>query len=396
MNAVTFPAVMPTYKRAEILFDHGRGCYLYSQSGEKYVDCSAGIATNSLGHCHPELVKTVTEQCQKLWHTANSFVIPNQEALAKKLVENSFADTVFFTNSGVEAWECGVKVCRKYQSHIGHPEKWRIITASACFHGRSTTAIAASGSAKMTEGFGPIQDGFDHVPFNDLEAIKAAITHETAAINIETIQGEGGITPADKEYLQAVRKLCDDHGLLLFLDEIQCGIGRSGKFYAYEWYDIEPDVICSAKGIGGGFPLGACLATKEAAAGMVVGTHGSTYGGNPLATAVGNTVVSIISQPDFLTSVQEKSAYFFDKLEKIRQKYPELIQLVRGKGLMIGVALTDKVSNLEVITAARDHHKLITVAAGQNVIRFLPPLIITTEVIDEAVDLFDKALAEFA
>lgn len=396
MTSPVFPAVMPTYNRAPVLFDHGEGCYLYTENGDKYVDCSAGIATNSLGHCHPALVKTLTDQGNKLWHTANSFVIPNQEKLAQKLVDLTFADTVFFTNSGVEAWECAVKTCRKYQSHIGHPEKWRIITAKHCFHGRSTTAIAAAGSEKMTAGFGPIQDGFDHVPFNDIETLKQAITPETAAINIETIQGEGGITPATQEYLTEVRSLCDQHGLLLFLDEIQCGMGRTGKLYAYEWYDIRPDVICTAKGLGGGFPIGACLATKEAAAGMIVGTHGSTFGGNPLATAVSDTAVSLISQPDFLESVQKNADILFMALHKLQEKHADKIKEIRGKGLMIGIELTEKITNTDFIQKAREVHHLILVAAAQNTIRLLPPLIIDAPVIEDAITRLDSCLSEFA
>jgi len=384
--------VLPTYGGADYGFERGEGVYIINRDGEKYLDFGAGIAVNSLGHCHPHLVAALTEQVSKLWHTSNMFKIPGQERLAERLVEATFADTVFFTNSGVEAMECSIKMARKYQSANGHPERFRIITFEGAFHGRSLATIAAGGQDKYLDGFGPKVDGFDQVPFGDMKALQEMIGDETAAILIEPVQGEGGIRPFPTEVLRQLRQICDERGLLLMLDEVQCGVGRTGKLFAHEWAEVTPDIMAVAKGIGSGFPMGACLATEEAAKGMVKGTHGSTFGGNPLAMTVGNAVLDIVLEPDFLDHVNDISKRLKQQLSMIADQYPSVVEEIRGEGLMIGIKC--KVPNLEMLQALRDR-KLLTVAAGDNVVRMLPPLIIEEAHVTEAIEKLEDACRSF-
>ncbi|MBB6253496.1 acetylornithine transaminase [Nitrospirillum iridis] len=387
------PVVMPTYSRIDIVFDRGEGCFLYDTTGRRFLDFTSGIAVNALGHAHPYLVERLTEQAHKLWHTSNLFRVGQAEKLAARLTEVTFADTVFFTNSGVEAWECGVKVVRKYHYETGHPEKSRFIVAGGNFHGRTMTAIAASGQDKMVKGFGPLLDSFDRVAYDNLNELRAAITPETGAILVEPILGEGGMRPASLDYLRALRAICDEYGLLLYFDEIQSGMGRSGKLFAHEWAGITPDVMCIAKGIGGGFPLGACLATEKAAQGMVAGTHGSTFGGNPLATAVGNAVLDVMLQPGFLDGVVTKGALLQGKLEALVRRHPKVLDSVRGRGLILGVKCVLPAGTL--VDALRDNGMLV-VSAAENVIRILPPLIVGEGEIDEAVAILDRTCAALA
>jgi len=386
---VTSP-LLPTYARAELSFEKGEGSWLYGRDGQRYLDFGAGIAVNSLGHAHPHLVEALTQQASKLWHTSNLFQIPEGERLAQRLVENTFADVVFFSNSGAEANEAAVKMARKYHHAGGRPERFRIITFEGAFHGRTLATIAAGGQAKYLEGFGPKVEGFDQVPLNDLEALKAAIGPETAALMIEPIQGEGGIRLVDNAFLKELRALCDRHGLLLIFDEIQTGVGRTGKLFAYEWTGVTPDIMSVAKGIGGGFPLGACLATAEAARGMTVGTHGTTFGGNPLAMAVGNAVLDVILAPGFLKDVERKGLLLKQRMAELKDRHPAAIAEVRGLGLMMG--LRTAVPNTGFIAAARDQ-KIILIGAGDNVARLLPPLIISDADISEAFDRLDAACA---
>ena len=382
--------LLPTYARAELSFEKGEGSWLYGRDGQRYLDFGAGIAVNSLGHAHPHLVEALTQQASKLWHTSNLFQIPEGERLAQRLVENTFADVVFFSNSGAEANEAAVKMARKYHHAGGRPERFRIITFEGAFHGRTLATIAAGGQAKYLEGFGPKVEGFDQVPLNDLEALKAAIGPETAALMIEPIQGEGGIRLVDNAFLKELRALCDRHGLLLIFDEIQTGVGRTGKLFAYEWTGVAPDIMSVAKGIGGGFPLGACLATAEAARGMTVGTHGTTFGGNPLAMAVGNAVLDVILAPGFLKDVERKGLLLKQRMAELKDRHPTIIGEVRGLGLMMG--LRTVVPNTGFIAAARDQ-KIILIGAGENVARLLPPLIISDADISEAFDRLDAACA---
>ncbi|MEX0971027.1 MAG: aspartate aminotransferase family protein [Paracoccaceae bacterium] len=380
--------VLPTYARAPLSFERGEGVWLIAEDGTRYLDLGAGIAVNALGHAHPHLVEVLRAQAGKLWHTSNLYDIAHQARLAERLAEATFADTMFFTNSGTEAMECAVKMVRKYFSHIKQPERVEIITFEGAFHGRSSAGIAASGSEKMTKGFGPLLPGFVQVPFDDLAALKAAITPTTAAILIEPVQGEGGIRVVPDAFLQALRRLCDDHGLLLVLDEIQCGVGRTGKFFAHEWAGVAPDIMTVAKGIGGGFPLGACLATERAAAGMVLGSHGSTYGGNPLACAVGNAVLDVVLADGFLDHVQRASGHLRQGLEGLVATHPTVLEAVRGQGLMLGLKCV--AANTDLVKAAYDEH-MLTVPAADNVVRILPPLTITFEEIDEALARLDRA-----
>jgi len=380
--------VLPTYARIPLSFDRGEGAYLYTGDGEAYLDFGSGIAVNSLGHAHPHLVEVLGEQAAKLWHTSNLFNIPGQERLAKRLVDASFADTVFFTNSGGEAMECSIKMARKYHAHGGQPERFRIITFEGAFHGRTLAMLAAGGQQKYLDGFGPKVDGFDQVPFGDIDAVKAAIGDETAGILIEPIMGEGGIKLVEPQFLRALRNLCDEHGILLVLDEIQCGLGRTGKLYAHEWANITPDILASAKGIGGGFPMGACLATQEAARGMTAGSHGSTFGGNPLAMAVGNGVLDIVLEPGFLEGVQKNALLLKQNLARICDEFPDVIEEIRGEGLMMGIKC--KVANTELASACLEQ-KLLVVGAGENVIRILPPLISDAEVLNEGVARIERA-----
>jgi acetylornithine/N-succinyldiaminopimelate aminotransferase len=386
---VTSP-LLPTYARAEISFERGEGPWLYGRDGERYLDFGAGIAVNALGHAHPHLVQALTEQASKIWHTSNLYQIPEGERLAKRLVENTFADVAFFSNSGAEANEAAIKMARKYHAASGHPERFRIITFEGAFHGRTLATIAAGGQAKYLEGFGPKVEGFDQVPFDDLDALKAAIGPETAALMIEPIQGEGGIRPVPNAFLRELRALCDQHGLLLIFDEIQTGVGRTGKLFAYEWTGVTPDIMAVAKGIGGGFPMGACLATREAAKGMTVGTHGTTFGGNPLAMAVGNAVLDVVLEPGFLQRVERMGLLLKQRLAELKDRHPAVIAEVRGQGLMMG--LRTHVPNTDLIAAARAQ-KIILIAAGDNVVRLLPPLIITDEDVAEAFTRLDAACA---
>lgn len=382
------PSVLPTYSRAPLSFDKGEGAWLIEQDGRRFLDLGAGIAVNALGHAHPALVSALTEQAGKLWHTSNLYQIPQQQALADKLVALSFADTVFFTNSGTESCELAVKMARKYFYDKGQPDRVEIITFSGSFHGRSSAGIAAAGSEKMTKGFGPLLPGFVHLEFGDHDALTAAITDTTAAILIEPVQGEGGIRPVPDQCLKGLRDLCDEHGILLIMDEVQCGVGRTGKLFAHEWSGIAPDIMMVAKGIGGGFPLGAVLATEDAASGMTAGTHGSTYGGNPLGCAVGNAVIDIIGTPEFLAEVNRKAGLIRQKLEGLVANHPDIFESVRGSGLMLG--LKCKATSSDVVSAGYAH-EVITVPAADNVIRLLPPLNITDEEIAEAISRLDQA-----
>ena len=331
------PAVMPTYARVDVAFEKGEGAYLYDQDGRRYLDFGAGIAVVSLGHCHPHIVEALREQADKIWHTSNLYRILGQERLAQRLVDHSFADSVFFCNSGAEAMECGLKMLRKYHDETGNPDRYRVVACTNSFHGRTLATIAAAGQEKLLKGFGPAVEGFDHVAFENLNETRAAITEETAAILVEPVQGEGGMRPAAPEYLRALRAIADEFGLLLMFDEVQCGIGRTGKLFAHEWAGVEPDILAAAKGLGGGFPVGACLANEKAAAVMGAGSHGSTFGGNPLAMAVAGGVLDIILADGFLERVQAIGTAFRGRLEAIAKAHPKVLSEVRGKGLMLGL-----------------------------------------------------------
>ena len=385
--------VLPTYARAKVAFERGEGVRVFTPEGEEYLDFGAGVAVTSCGHAHPHLVAALTEQAGKIWHTSNLYQMPGQEKLARRLIDATFADTVFFTNSGAEALECSIKMARKFHAAHGHPEKFRLITFEGAFHGRTLATIAAGGQAKYIEGFGPKVEGFDQVVFGDLDAVKAAIGPETAGILIEPVQGEGGVRPVPNEFLRALRALCDAEGLLLLLDEVQCGIGRTGKLFAHEWAGVTPDIMAIAKGIGGGFPLGACLATEKAAVGMTAGTHGSTFGGNPLATAVGNAVLDIVMAPGFLDSILQRALTLKQKLAQLKDAHPSIIEDIRGAGLMMGIKC--KVPNTALQAAAMDQ-RLLTIGAGDNVVRLLPPLVVTDADIAEAVDRLDRACRSLA
>ncbi|MBT3142734.1 acetylornithine transaminase [Phaeobacter gallaeciensis] len=385
------PSVLPTYNRAPLQFVKGEGTWLIEADGRRFLDLGAGIAVNALGHAHPALVEALTTQAQALWHVSNLYEIPQQQALADKLVDNTFADTVFFTNSGTEACELAVKMARKYFYEKGQPERIEILTFDGSFHGRSSAGIAAAGSEKMTKGFGPTMPGFVHLTFGDLDGVTNAITDKTAAIMIEPVQGEGGIRPVPDAEMKALRQICDEHGLLLILDEVQCGVGRTGKLFAYEWAGITPDIMMVAKGIGGGFPLGAVLATEDAASGMTAGTHGSTYGGNPLGCAVGCVVMDHVADAEFLAEVNRKSSLLRQKLEGLVADHPEVFESVRGSGLMLGLKCV--AVNIDVVNAGYDN-QVITVPAADNVIRLLPPLTLTDDDIAEAVARLDKAAAQ--
>jgi acetylornithine/N-succinyldiaminopimelate aminotransferase len=381
--------LLPIYERADLAFERGEGCYLYTAEGKKYLDFAAGIAVAAFGHAPPRLVKALTAQAQKLWIVSNTVRIPGAERAAKRLTELTFADTVFFQNSGVEAWELGVKMVRHYFWAKGEAHKNRIITCKGNFHGRTMAAISAVKTEKMVKGFAPLLDGFDQVEFNSLEALKAAITPHTAAIHFEPIQGEGGLAVGTLEYLRGARALCDEHGLLLYLDEVQCGMGRTGKLFAHEWAGITPDIMCVAKGFGGGFPVAACLATEEVGKSMTVGSHGSTYGCNPLAMAVVEEVLAMVSEPDFLPHIQRVGAYLTSKLNALVKAYPKQLLERRGLGLMQG--LKCNFDPLNLLRAARERG-LMTVGAGDNVLRLLPPLIVTEKEVDEAVDILATSL----
>lgn len=385
------PAVMGTYGRVNVVFDRGEGSWLIAKNGDRYLDFGSGIAVNTLGHAHPDLVAALTEQAGKLWHTSNLYRIDGQERLAEMLCDASFAESVFFCNSGAEACEGAIKLARRYHFANGNPERSRIITFDGCFHGRTLATIAAAGNPKHLEGFGPEAPGFDRLDVGDLAAVEAAITDQTAAIMIEPVQGEGGIRVIDKDFLRGLRALCDKHGLLLVMDEVQTGVGRSGKLFACEWADIRPDVMAIAKGIGGGFPLGAVMATNEAAKGMVPGTHGSTFGGNPLAVAVGCAVLSAVLKPGFLDGVQQKTLRLRQALAELEDAHPDMIEEVRGLGLLLGLKLKPAVG--DVIAACMDE-KLLTVIAGDNVMRLIPPLNVSEDELADAVGRISRAFAK--
>ena len=380
--------VLPTYSRAPIVLERGEGAYVFSTDGRRFLDFAAGIAVNALGHAHPVLVEALTTQAQKLWHTSNLDRIPGQERLAEKLVAQSFADTVFFTNSGAEALECSIKMARKFHACRGEPHRFRIITFEGAFHGGTLATIAAGGQKKYLDGFGPKVDGFDQVGFCDLSQVRNAIVSETAGILIEPVQGEGGVRVVSPEHMRALREICDEHGLLFMLDEVQCGMGRTGKLFAHEWSGITPDIMAIAKALGGGFPVGACLATEKAAIGMTAGTHGSTFGGNPLAMAVGNAVVDVIAGPEFLDRVNLIANYLKQQLQMVLDRNGTVIEEVRGSGLLLG--LKCKVPNSELVDALRDQG-MLAVGAGDNVVRLLPPLIISEEHVREAVSALNEA-----
>ena len=380
-------AILETYARRPLSFSHGKGCYLYSTSNEKYLDFVSGIAVNALGHCHSHLVEVIQNQAEKLWHVSNAFEIPEQEKLAKRLVDNTFADHVVFMNSGAEATEASIKIARKYFYEKGQAHKNRIITFKGAFHGRTLASLFAANNAEHIKGFEPKVDGFDQVSFGDHEGLKKAINENTAAIMVESILGEGGIKVIPSECLIGLRKICDEKNLLLILDEVQCGIGRTGKFLAFEWSGIKPDIVPIAKAIGGGFPIGACLVNKKAGSGMKPGSHGSTFGGNPLAMSVGNAVLDIILQKGFLSNVIALGEYFEGELLKIKEKFPNIIEDIRGKGLLKGVKL--KVDNLKFMNLLFEN-KLLVVKASENVIRLLPPLIVNKSEIDEAISIIHQ------
>jgi len=381
------PSILPTYNRAPLNFVKGEGSWLVEADGRRFLDLGAGIAVNSLGHANPDLITALTEQAGKVWHLSNLYEVPGQQELADRFVEHTFADTVFFTNSGTECAELALKMARKYWTDKGE-DRHQIVAFEGAFHGRSTGAIAMAGGEKLTKGFGPLMPGFTQVDFADHEALQAAITDDTAAVIIEPVQGEGGIIPVPDQCLKGLRDLCDETGALLIFDEVQCGVGRTGKLFAHEWAGIAPDIMMVAKGIGGGFPLGAVLATEDAAKGMIAGTHGSTYGGNPMAMAVGNKVMEIVANDDFLSEINRKSGLFRQKLEGLVASHPDVFEEVRGAGLMLG--LKCKAPNTDVL-AANYAEKLLTVPAADNTIRLLPPLTIADEELAEAVNRLDAA-----
>jgi acetylornithine/N-succinyldiaminopimelate aminotransferase len=380
--------LLPVFARADLAFDRGEGAWLISTDGERYLDFTSGVAVNALGHAHPHLVQALQAQATRLWHMSNLFKSPDGERLAARLCEQSFADFVFFANSGAEAMECAIKVTRKYHAAKGHPERYRIVTFEGAFHGRTLATLAATGSAKYLEGFGPPMDGFDQVPHGDLEAVKKAISPHTAGILIEPIQGEGGVRAAPVSFLKALRQLCDDHGLLLVFDEVQTGMGRTGDLFAYKRVGVTPDVMSLAKALGGGFPIGACLATAAAASGMTPGSHGSTFGGNPLAVASANAVLDVMLKPGFFEHLQKMSLLLKQKLASVVDRHPAVVCEVRGDGLLIGLKAV--VPSGDLVAALRDQ-KLLTVGAGDNVVRFLPPLIVTEAEIEESVARLERA-----
>ncbi len=384
-------ALFGTYARSDLAFARGEGMRLYTGDGTEYLDFNSGIGVNALGHHDPHLLATLKEQAEKVWHVSNVFTVPEAETLAQRLVDATFADAVFFTNSGTEAVECAIKTARRYFYDKGEKGRYEIIAFTGSFHGRTLAAVAAGGNAAYTEGFGPVLEGFKHTAPGDLKAVEALIDDKTAAIMIEPVQGEGGVTAFPVEFLQGLRKLCDQHGLLLILDEVQCGYGRTGKFFAHEWAGITPDIMSVAKGIGGGFPLGACLATAEVAKAMVPGPHGSTYGGNPMACAVGNAVLDRVLEPGFLDHVEKMGQVLAWNLQQLVQRFPQYALEVRGKGLIAGVKITPPVRDF---VARLRGHQLLAVAAGENVLRLLPPLIVTEADITEAMGKIADAFAE--
>jgi acetylornithine/N-succinyldiaminopimelate aminotransferase len=386
-------ALFPTYPRADLAFETGEGAWLVANDGERYLDFGSGVAVNSLGHAHPHLVGTLNAAAASPWHVSNLFRVPAAERLAERLTQASFADLVFFTNSGAEAIECAIKTARKYHATNGQPERYRLITFEGAFHGRTLATIAAGGNPKYLDGFGPPVDGFDQAPYGDLDAARALIGPQTAGVLIEPIQGEGGVRVAPPGFLAGLRALCDENGLLLVVDEVQTGVGRTGRFLAIEHSGVAPDIAALAKGVGGGFPLGACLATAEAAKGMTLGAHGSTYGGNPLATAIGNAVLDVVLEPGFLERVAQLGGLFRQKLAALEDRYPQVIESVRGEGLMFGVKT--RVPNMAFAAAARAAG-LLTIPASDNVVRLLPPLIVSESEIAEGVRRLETACASLA
>ena len=380
--------LLPVFARVDLGFERGEGAWLISTTGERYLDFTSGVAVNALGHCHPHLVAALQEQATKLWHMSNLFKSPDGDKLAARLCEQSFADFVFFCNSGAEAMECAIKVARRYHAAKGHPERYRLVTFEGAFHGRTLGTLAATGSSKYLEGFGPPLDGFDQVPHGDIEAVKKAIGRETAGILIEPVQGEGGVRAAPHAFFRALRQLCDDNGLLLIFDEVQTGMGRSGDLFAYKRLGVTPDVMSLAKALGGGFPIGACLATAEAASGMTPGSHGSTFGGNPLAIAAANAVLDVMLKPGFFDHVQKMSLLLKQKLASVVDRFPAVLSDVRGEGLLVGVKAV--VPSGDLVTALRDQ-KLLTVGAGDNVVRFLAPLIVSESEIEQSVASLERA-----
>ncbi len=387
--------LMPVYPRCEVRPVRGEGCYLIGERGERYLDFASGIAVNALGHGHPHLVKAIADQAATLMHVSNLYGSPQGEALAQRIVDNCFADTVFFTNSGAEAVECAIKTARRYHFANGNPQRHKLITFKNAFHGRTIGAISATDQPKMRDGFEPLLPGFDYVNFNDLEGALAKIDDETAGFLVETIQGEGGLTTGTAEFITGLREAADKHGLLLVLDEVQCGYSRTGKFFAFEHYGITPDIVAVAKGIGGGFPLGACLATEEAAKGMVFGTHGSTYGGNPLAMAAGMAILDVMLEPGFLDQVAAKGDRLRGALEQLIPNHDGVFEEVRGIGLMLGLKLKPQVEARDFVAHLRDNHGLLTVSAGENVMRILPPLVIEDSHISEAIEKLSAGAASF-
>lgn len=385
------PSVLPTYARAPLSFVKGEGSWLIEADGRRFLDMGSGIAVNALGHAHPKLVEAITNQANALWHTSNLYNIPQQEALADKIVEETFADTCFFTNSGTECAELAVKMARKYWFEKDQPDRTEIIAFEGSFHGRSSAGIAAAGGEKLTKGFGPLLPGFKQLTWGDIAAVNDAIDDNTAAVIVEPVQGEGGIRPMADEDLQELRGICDRAGILLIFDEVQCGVGRTGKLFAHEWAGIAPDIMMIAKGIGGGFPLGVVAATEDAAFGMVAGTHGSTYGGNPLACAVGLAVLNEVSKPEFLEDVRRKSGLLRQKLEGLVASHPDVFEEARGTGLMMG--LKCKATNIDVVNAGYAN-EILTVPAGDNVVRFLPPLTLTDDEISDAIARLDRAASQ--
>jgi acetylornithine/N-succinyldiaminopimelate aminotransferase len=379
---------LPTYARVDLAFARGEGAWLISTTNERYLDFSGGVAVNVLGHAHPRLLAALNEQAQKVWHVSNLYRVPEAERLADRLCAASFADLVFFCNSGAEAMECSIKVARKHHAASGHPDRYRIITFEGAFHGRTLATLAAGGNKKYLDGFGPVAEGFDQVPFGDLEAVKRTIGPATAAILIEPIMGEGGVRVVPNQFLQRLRGLCDEHGLLLMFDEVQAGVGRTGRFFAYERTGVKPDILALAKGLGGGFPVGACLATADAGKGMTPGTHGSTFGGNPLAMAVGNAVVDVLLAPGFLEGVRKKALLMRQRLAEVHDRHGDVIAEVRGEGLLLG--LRTNIPNGDLVDALRAEH-VLAVAAGDNVVRLLPPLVISESEISEGMERLDRA-----
>ena len=386
-------SLMPTYARVDLAFERGEGAYLYTADGRRYLDFAAGIAVNALGHAHPHLLQALTGQAQKLWHCSNLYRIPEGERLAERLCAATFAERVFFCNSGAEALECAFKVVRKYHDDNGQPDRYRVITCSGAFHGRTLATLSAAANPKYMDGFLPAVDGFDQVAFGNLNELRAAITDRTAAILVEPVQGEGGIRAASLDYLRALRDICDEFGLLLMLDEVQCGMGRSGRLFAHEWAEIVPDLMAVAKGLGGGFPIGACLTTAKTAAGMTAGTHGSTFGGNPLAMAVANAVLDVVLADGFLERVDAVARSFRHRLEGLVARYPKVLSEVRGTGLLLGLRCV--VPNGEVLSRLRAEG-LLAVTAAENVLRLAPPLIIDDTQVDEAVAILERVCGNWA